>query len=45
DFTVKPEYRNRMACVVHANNTARIQTVASELENSFMHRLLLYLHA
>lgn len=43
DFTVKPEYRNRMAGVVHANNTARIQTVASESENPFIHRLLLYL--
>ena len=45
DFTVKPEYRSRMAGVVHAINTARIQTVASESENPFMHRLLLYLHA
>ena len=43
DFTVKPEYRNRMAGVVHANNTARIQTVASESENPFIHCLLLYL--
>jgi carbamoyltransferase len=44
DFTIKPEYREQMAGVVHANNTARIQTVASESENPFMFHLLSYLY-
>lgn len=44
DFTVKSEYREKMTGVVHANNTARIQTIASEDDNPFMHRLLSYLH-
>lgn len=44
DFTVKNEYREKMAGVVHANNTARIQTVADKSENPFMFRLLSFLH-
>ena len=43
DFVIKPEYRNQMAGVVHANNTARIQTIETENENPFMYRLLKYL--
>ena len=44
DFTVKNGYREKMAGVVHANNTARIQTVADKSENPFMFRLLSFLH-
>ena len=44
DFTIKPEYREKLAGVVHANNTARIQTVADENVNPFMFRLLSYLY-
>ena len=44
DFTVKNEYREKMAGVVHANNTARIQTVADKSENPFMFSLLSFLH-
>ena len=40
DFTIKPQYRECMAGVVHANNTARIQTIANEEDNPFMYRLL-----
>ena len=43
DFVIKPEYRNQMAGVVHANNTARIQTIETENDNPFMYRLLKYL--
>ena len=32
-----------MSGVVHANNTARIQTVEEENDNPFMYRLLKYL--
>lgn len=44
DFTIKPEYRAQMAGVVHANDTARIQTIANESDNPFMFRLLSYLY-
>ena len=44
DFTVKPEFRGKMAGVVHANSTARIQTISSEEENPFMFRLLRFLY-
>ena len=44
DFTVKAEFREKMAGVVHANNTARIQTIESEEENPFMFRLLKILY-
>lgn len=40
DFTIKSQYRECMAGVVHANNTARIQTIANEEDNPFMYRLL-----
>ena len=43
DFTIKPQYRECMSGVVHANNTARIQTVETENDNPFMYRLLKYL--
>ena len=44
DFTVREEYRKKIAGVVHANNTARIQTLSCEEENPFMFRLLSYLY-
>ena len=44
DFTIKPEYREKLAGVVHANNTARIQAVSDENANPFMFRLLSYLY-
>ena len=44
DFTVKEEYREKIAGVVHANNTARIQTISNEKENPFMFSLLKFLH-
>lgn len=43
DFTVKKEYHEKLAGVVHANNTARIQTIANENDNPFMFRLLSHL--
>lgn len=43
DFTIKKEYHDKLAGVVHANNTARIQTIANEHDNPFMFRLLAYL--
>ena len=43
DFVIKPEYREQMSGVVHANNTARIQTIETENDNPFMYRLLKYL--
>ncbi len=44
DFTIKKEYREKLAGVVHANNTARIQTIANESDNPFMFRLLTYMN-
>ena len=44
DFTIKEEFRSKLAGVVHANNTARIQTISSENDNPFMFRLLSYLY-
>ncbi len=44
DFTIKSEYRNQMEGVVHANNTARIQTIACLEENPFVFTLLSYLY-
>ena len=43
DFTIKPEFRKQMEGVVHANNTARIQTIETENDNPFMYRLLKHL--
>ena len=44
DFTIKAEYCKQMEGVVHANNTARIQTIACREENPFMFALLSYLN-
>lgn len=44
DFSIKKEYHEKLAGVVHANNTARIQTISNETDNPFMFRLLTYLH-
>lgn len=44
DFTIKKEYHEQLAGVVHANNTARIQTISKENDNPFMYRLLSYLN-
>lgn len=44
DFNVKPEFQNDLAGGIHANQTARIQTITSESDNPFMFRLLYYLH-
>lgn len=44
DFIIKSEYRERMAGVVHANNTARIQAIENDEDNPFMYRLLTYLN-
>lgn len=44
DFTVRHEYREQMTGVVHANNTARIQTIEGEADNPFIYKLLLYLY-
>ena len=44
DFTIKKEYHEQLAGVVHANNTARIQTISKENDNPFMFRLLSYLN-
>ena len=43
DFKVKHEYDNDLCGVIHANQTARIQTIASKGENQFMFELLTYL--
>lgn len=45
DFEIKREFANELAGVIHANNTARIQTISNEGENSFMFKLLEYLYA
>jgi carbamoyltransferase len=44
DFTIKKEFENDLAGVVHTNQTARIQTIKGEQENPFIFRLLDYLH-
>lgn len=44
DFTVKKEFKNDLAGVVHSSQTARIQTVADEKDNPFMFHLLEYLY-
>lgn len=43
DFEVKHQFDNEMCGVIHANQTARIQTLESETDNPFMYRLLEYL--
>jgi carbamoyltransferase len=44
DFEVKAEFREQLEGVIHANNTARIQTLLYENENPFMFCLLTYLY-
>ncbi|MGP1475422.1 MAG: carbamoyltransferase C-terminal domain-containing protein [Treponema sp.] len=43
DFHIKKEFHNVLEGVVHANGTARIQTLENEKENPFMYRLLKFL--
>jgi carbamoyltransferase len=44
DFNIKPEFRHDLQGVVHANQTARIQTISSKNDNPFMFQLLDYLY-
>jgi carbamoyltransferase len=44
DFTIKPAFARELEGIIHANNTARIQTISSENENPFMFRLLHFLY-
>jgi carbamoyltransferase len=44
DFNIKHEFHRDLQGVVHANQTARIQTISSESDNPFMFQLLDYLH-
>jgi carbamoyltransferase len=44
DFTIKKEFENDLAGVVHANKTARIQTINKESDNPFIFSLLSYLY-
>ena len=43
DFEIKHEFDKDLCGVIHANQTARIQTLESENDNPFMYRLLKYL--
>ena len=43
DFIIKQKYNDALSGVIHANQTARIQTIASKDENPFMFELLTYL--
>jgi len=43
DFQIKKEFAKDFEGVIHANNTARIQTINSERDNPFMFSLLSYL--
>jgi carbamoyltransferase len=44
DFFVKEEFEKDLAGVIHANKTARIQTICKENDNPFMFKLLSYLY-
>ena len=44
DFEIKHEYDKDLCGVIHANQTARIQTLESENDNPFMFALLTYLY-
>jgi len=44
DFSIKEEFEKDLAGIIHANKTARIQTVEEESDNPFMFNLLLYLY-
>jgi carbamoyltransferase len=43
DFDILPQFREELAGVVHANGTARIQTINKSKENPFIYSLLMYL--
>lgn len=43
DFNIKEEFYPDLAGVIHANKTARIQTITDEKDNPFMYQLLKYL--
>lgn len=44
DFHIKDEFKNSLEGVVHADGTARIQTLEKEGDNPFMFRLLKFLY-
>jgi carbamoyltransferase len=44
DFFIKKEFEEHLMGVIHANNTARIQTISEESDNPFMFKLLTYLY-
>jgi len=44
DFLIKKEFEKYLEGVIHANNTARIQTVGKESDNPFMFNLLTYMY-
>lgn len=44
DFEISPEFSAYLNGVIHANNTARIQTIDEEKDNPFMFRLLNHLY-
>lgn len=44
DFTIKKKFEQSLEGIIHANQTARIQTIESEKENPFMFNLLEYLY-
>ena len=44
DFSIKKEFEKHLIGVIHANNTARIQTISEESDNPFMFKLLKYLY-
>ena len=44
DFEIKHEFDKDLCGVIHANQTARIQTLESEKDNPFMFALLTYLY-
>ncbi|MCR5454367.1 MAG: hypothetical protein K6F33_05215, partial [Bacteroidales bacterium] len=44
DFEIKHEFDKDLCGVIHANQTARIQTLETENDNPFMYLLLSYLY-
>lgn len=44
DFTIIKEFENEMQGVIHANQTARIQTIDNEQDNPFIFHLLNHLY-
>jgi len=43
DFEIKEEFKAQLEGVIHANNTARIQTISDKSENPFIFELLNFL--